>query len=528
MSELDARVSDLLDAFMPEPRRWPDWADVMRRTRARHTRRIVVAVAAAVVVLGSAAGVTAALGGFHAWLSGSPGKPAARTDNQDYGFPRDTKLRELIRTRVDGKLYVLLGFRSGESLCMRLKAVSLGHSIGPVCAPAARLRHTTAPILPVLPATGFSDRYNHPSAAASFGIAADGVSRVVVHAVDGDHAAVVAGNAYLWVQNEPNSGQRALSVTAISSNGKRLTLPFGETTPNRRPGGPTHIEARIAHPRISWYERINAFGPTRFIKPDPQSNVRVGLAGRGCLLVAYGASDPSTGCDDTFWSQGPLDWMMSGEYGTDFMRISGVVADGVKRVVVFLADGQRQQAFLRDNLFTTLAATAEFPARIVAYDRAGRVVGIVTPMVPLRQTTPPAARVLHRALRVRGPHGSVAVGYVGRRVRDYKCWRVDFNTGQSRGSCDRGAVIASSIWVDLVQPAGDDLFIVGHVHGFAKEVRLEFPNGDVRSVRPVGELFVIPVPRRHLTTNRQTATVQSYFNNSVPIKRVGVVFKVRR
>jgi hypothetical protein len=530
VSEFDARVFDLLDAYTPEPRRWPDWEDVVRRTKRRHTQRLLAAIAAAVVVLACAAAVTAALGGFHAWLGGTPGKPAPKEElnNRSYaGFPKDTKLRELIRARVAGKLYVLYGFRSGSSLCLRLKAVTLGHSIGPACAPASRLRQAPVPILPVIANEGFADRFNHPSAATSFGIAADGLSRVLVHTMDGDHPATLAGNAYLWIQDQPNSGQRTYSVTAVSSDGSRVTLPLGERMPPlRRPRGPTRIEARIAHPRIGWYERHKAFAT--YIKPDPNSNVRVGLAGKGCLLVAYGAGDPSMGCSDTFWTQGPLDWTMTGEYGIDFMRISGVVADGVTRVVVFLADGQRQQAFLRHNLFTTLAATAEFPARVVAYNGAGRVVGVVTPQVPFVFRTPAAARKLRKVLTIRGPRGAVAVGYVGRRVQNYRCWRVDFSTGQSRASCDAGVANASTIWIDLAQPAGGDLFVIGHVHGFVDHVRLEFPNGDARTTRPVGELFVIPVPRNHLTTERQIATVQSYFNNAVPIKRVGVVFKVRR
>ena len=56
-------------------------------------------------------------------------KPAPSAEQKklaSFGFPQDTKLRELIRTTVDGKVYVLFGFRSGESLCLRLKAVSLG------------------------------------------------------------------------------------------------------------------------------------------------------------------------------------------------------------------------------------------------------------------------------------------------------------------------------------------------------------------------------------------------------------------
>jgi hypothetical protein len=218
---------------------------VLRRTRARHTHRLVVAIAAVVAVLGCAAGVTAALGGFHAWLSGAPGKPASGTEQRRFattnaaslaGFPKDTKLRELIRTNVGGKVYVLLGFRSGDSLCLRLKAVSLGHSIGPVCAPAARLRHSPAPVLPVITQFSFSDRYNHPSAAVSFGIAADGLSRVVVHTVDGDHRAALDGNAYLWVQNEPNTGQAALSVTAISSKGQPGRIVGREDRPADKRG----------------------------------------------------------------------------------------------------------------------------------------------------------------------------------------------------------------------------------------------------------------------------------------------------
>jgi hypothetical protein len=534
VNEFDTRVFDLLDVFTPEPRRWPDWQDVLRRAHARHTRRLIVAVAAALV----------ALGGFHAWLSGSPGKPASpaeqekfrNTNGQSYfGFPQDTKLRELIRTTVDGKAYVLLGFRSGESLCLRLKAISLGHSVGPQCAPVARLRHTSAPILPVIDNFSFADKYNHPSAAVSFGIAADGVSQVVVHAVDGDHGAVLGGNAYLWVQDEPNSGQRALSLTTVSSGGTRMTLPLDATPPIRRPRGPARIEARIAHPTVGWYVRGEkrgfARGPndpwTRFVKPDPGSNVRIGLSGRWCLLVAYGASDPSSGCTDSPWSQGPLWWTMTGEYGTDFMRVSGLTADGVKRVVVFLADGQRQRAALRDNLFTTLVATAEFPARIVAYDEAGRVVGIVTPATPFVFRVPPAAKGLRAVLHLRGPRGAVAVLRVGRRVHGYRCWRVDVSTGRSTGACPGAEFSAPSIWPEVVLPAGGDLFVIGHTVGPIARVQLEFPNGDVRKTRPIAGLFVVAVPRSHLTRERQTAFVVGYTSEGWVIQRKGVVFKVR-
>jgi hypothetical protein len=77
-----------------------------------------------------------------------------------------------------------------------------------------------------------------------------------------------------------------------------------------------------------------------------------------------------------------------------------------------------------------------------------------------------------------------------------------------------------------VEPAGGDLFVVGHAHSI-RQVRLELPNGDVRTTRPVGELFVFAVPRAHLTAVRQTARVRGY-NLGQPVASVGVVFKLRR
>ena len=559
MNEFDTRVLDLLDAFTPEPHRWPEWPDVLRRTRSRHMRRFVVAMAAAVAVLGTAAAVTAALGGFHAWLNGSPGKPAPKAEQEKFrsenehsyaAFPKDTKLRALIRTNVDRKTYVLFGFRSGDSLCLRLKAVSLGHSIS-ACGSAARLRHTTAPILPLITAFSFADKYNHPSAAVSFGIAADGVSRVVVHAVDADHAATIGGNAYLWVQNEPNSGQRALGITAVSTTGSRLTLPFeNDNTPDMPARGPSRLEARIAHPTVGWYVRGEKRGvglsqvegrgargnapfddSTRLIKPDPQANALVGLTGKWCLVVVlHDLNGPSESCDSStdFWLRGPLNAITTGEYTDQFTRVNGVAADGVQRVVLFLADGQRQPAALRDNMFTTLVATAELPARIVGYDKAGRVVGVIAAPWFRPFQVPRGARKLHRILRVEGPRGAVAVASVGPPVRGYRCWRVDFSTGESRGSCEPPKFTAPSIWPELVQPAGDDLFVIGHTFGPIARVQLEFPNGDVRRIRPVARLFVIAVPRTHLTRTRQTAYVVGYTSEGEVIQRKAVVFKLRR
>src|SRR5439155_9228975 len=131
---------------------------------------------------------------------GKPGQPAPRSEQQRFeaangrtwaSFPQGTELRELIRTTIGGKTYVLFGFRSGKTLCLRLRAASLGHTTEPACTPVSTLAHTASPIVVVNSDFGFQDRHAQGSAEFSFGIAADGVSRVDVHAVDGMHQAII-------------------------------------------------------------------------------------------------------------------------------------------------------------------------------------------------------------------------------------------------------------------------------------------------------------------------------------------------
>jgi hypothetical protein len=567
MNEFDTIVFDQLDVFTPELDRWPDWLDVLRRARKWRTRRLLVTVAAGIAVLGSAAAVTAALGGFDRWLLGVPGRPASRAVQERFeraneqslaAFPKDTKLRELIRTEVDGKRYVLYGFRSGGSLCLRLDAVTLGRNIGPTCAPVSKVRDSPAPLLAVVSNTGFQTQHGRPGATVSFGLVADGVTRVDVSAVDGTHRALIGGNAYLWLQREPNSGQRVLRLTAVRRSGARVTVPiatsFGffaaEAAPARSPRGPSRVETRIPNPTVGWFIRgerrgfslgevekgapLGRTSPTsdrasRLVKPDPDSNALVGLSGRWCLLF-YERGGPSTACSPgrDFWARGPLNLLLSSE-NDEFVRVSGVAADGVRRVVLFLAGGEKQRAPMRDNLFTALVAQAEFPVRVVAYDSRDRVVGVQTWRWNFGVTVPKqATRTLRPVLRVTGPKGTTAVARVGRKVRGYRCWRVDFITGQAPGGCLPRIGSGPSIWVDLVQPAGRDLFVIGHVFGRVERVRLEFANGDVMRTKPASGLFVFAIPRAQLGPQRRAAYVAAYSSKGDRIQQQGVVFSTSR
>jgi hypothetical protein len=367
----------------------------------------------------------------------------------------------------------------------------------------------------------------------------------------------LGGNAYLWVDNNPNSGQRVWSVTAIRAGGSRITVPLSRSwgllgaaaVPERPPRGPAHVEVKIPRPTVGWFLRneqrgvslgevrqqlpsrtslyTNGLGSTRLVKPDPFSNVLVGLAGRWCLIVYQ--RGPATSCTPgrEFWSRGPLNVMLSSE-GDEFVRASGVAADGVARVSVFFANGERQPAALQDNLFTTLVPGAEFPARVVAYDPKGRVVGVSTWRWPIASSVPAAAvGSLEAVSRASGPNGTTAVARVGRRTRGYRCWRVDFSSGESPGAC-LPRIVGGSILVDGVQPAGRDLFVIGHVFWPAERVRLEFGNGDIIRVRPAKGLFVVAIPRDHLSPERQLAFAVGYTSEGLRLQRQSVLFKAQR
>jgi len=567
MSDVDLPLRSALDALVPRPRHDPDWEDVLRRAEPGLWRRpLVVALAAALIVLGTAAGVTAALGGFDSWLSGKPGKPAPAAEQQRFeaangrtwaAFPRDTKLRELIRTTVGGKTYVLFGFRSGRTLCLELRAVTLGHSTEPACTPESTIAHATAPIVLVNSDFGFQDRHARASAEFSFGIAADGVKSVEVRAADGNHRAVLGGNAYLFVENEPNTGNRVLGISAVDGSGKRATITLGTTfgefgvfaPSSKRPPGPRRVEARIAHPQIAWavrdekrgfsrdklklnaYARAHIVGPdARFVKPDRLSDIVVGLDGTYCLLLVRGTG-VAKGCSDgrAFFAQAPLNLMMTGGGGVESATIAGAAADGVAGVRIFEASGQAIDVPLRDNLFGVRVANTELPIRVVAYDADHRVVASQVLRNELGGPTVAASafRGLVTVRRVRGPNGTTAAVRMGRTTHGLRCWRIDLSTGQSPRGCTQIFPTGPWVYVDLVQPAGRDLFVIGQTRPPVTTVELHFQDGRVLQLTPMGRLFVAAIPRAYLKSNRQLAFAVGYTAAHRVKQRQGFVFRVR-
>jgi hypothetical protein len=365
----------------------------------------------------------------------------------------------------------------------------------------------------------------------------------------------VGGNAYLFVENEPNTGNRVLAVSAQSSGGKRSTLRFGTiyglfgapSDSGRRARGPEKVQAKIAHPLIGWYARgerrgrprdelklrreqlIGISTKARFVKPDPLSDVVVGLDADICLVLVVG-SGASESCNtaSAFFALGPLNVTMYGE-GGESLIVAGAAADGLDRLALFGSDGQKLLVPLRDNLFAARIAVSSFPIRLVGYDSRGRVAAVQTLQSRLFGSRLPdsAWAPTRQTIQVRGPNGAEANLRVTHGIKDIRCWRLRFSTGQSRRGCKPTYPTGPFVYADLVQQADRDLFVVGNVRAPVERVKLRFADGRTLTKRPVADLYVFAIPRAYLRTQRQLAFVRGYDAHGLVVQRAAVLFKLR-
>lgn len=334
-SLLAERLSALAD-----PHDDSNWEDVVRRaleqplqryTWLRGRRALLIAAVVAVLVLVLGVAVAATLGGFSGWLSGKPGSPASRTEQQAFqnanarswaAFPRGTKLRRLIVTRADGSTFRLFGFRAGDEICLRFTVDGAKQSPRMSCIPRLQLINAKAPAVAAMiditagkaRSVFTGKRIGHrkqrvriSSNLVSFGITADGVSSVELRFRGRNTPALVQNNAFLLVR--PNSySDKAIGkiskIIAVDTAGERISIPlacvfcgypkfshekarFGPTRiqrkPQRRtiswlyrhePRGLSLSEAGIPHPR-RWLRGHRPVEFVRVLQPDPLNHARV-------------------------------------------------------------------------------------------------------------------------------------------------------------------------------------------------------------------------------------------------------------
>jgi hypothetical protein len=255
----------------------------------------------------------------------------------------------------------------------------------------------------------------------TFGVAAAEVRSVAVKTDRGSTAATVGNGAFLHVAVPGRRGVWARSVEATTAAGRSQTVPLSVNVSGQPPlrtglpaRGPATVERTVVGGSIGWFARREPRGVSaraaklrqncctgfaRIVYPDPDDFLGVaigdetlasyralppggpGLAANAICIGLVSGSGFGVGCRDSdrLFGAGPLDlsWGFSGG-GQQTWIVSGVASDDVARIEVFLGNGEHWRAPLRDNATAFRIQRAKFPARIVGYDDAGRVIYVRT------------------------------------------------------------------------------------------------------------------------------------------------------
>ena len=416
--------------------------ELSRRRRRRLVIAVVFAVLLGALATGPLGGaVIRVAGGFSDWVFGTPGKPASRQVQRMFEtansrslspFPGNPRLHELLKVNLDGRRFSLYGFETRQVVCLRV-AVRGPEGAGPqaACVSRADLRRSGDLVLPVkanfsvgqlgrMQTTPAQPR-TIPKYLLTFGIAAAEVTRATVESDGGASAAVVRNRAFLHVFRPGRRGNWARNVVARAADGRRTVVPISVEVsgqPALRTGlparGPSTVERTVRNGTIGWFVRREQRGLSvaeahlrishccpsfaRVLEPDPQDFLRLVVADRSIIStpfnvpavprgehqlcfgeVTHGSASTSCRTIEERFRDGPWDlsWGFSGG-GQQIWLVDGLVSDDVARIEVFLGTGAHWQAPLRDNATIFRIPRAKFPARVVAYDRDGRVIGVRT------------------------------------------------------------------------------------------------------------------------------------------------------
>jgi len=538
---LDANggARDREPVLLGEPRPRPRW---LRPAAALAAAALAATLVALVTPVGGA--ITRGLGGFSDWLTGAPGQPAPAAEQRRFdaagarawaAFPERPELRELLRVGVGEANYTLYGFRSGNAVCLRLSVSGLRRA-GPVLACAARseLERSRELVVPVKANVGLGWVGDPPRAAqalVSFGFVAAGVRGVELgEGPDVSSRASVANGAFLHVLDRPSRGESMRGGVVVGRDGRAQTFRLAVMRSDEHSGGaalpprgPARVERTVTGGTIGWFERRESRGEpldpalrrqlsqgprlrigsfARVVQPDPADFLR--------LVVAERAGNPEEIC--TFlltrggigggcipitraFSRGPLlpSWGFSGA-GQQFWIFQGVTTDVVARVEVFLATGERWPLPLRDNVVLGRIPAVKMPARVVAYDRPGRVIGVWTIRGP-EQRGPRPKSAWQTVARVDAEPGPRAVLSRASSTVDGTCLRLEL-VGRSTSLSCYPKLFRNPVELQ-VQNTRLASFVYGRVRSNVDSVELRYRDGASETVNPVDGILLHAVPAPH-------------------------------
>jgi hypothetical protein len=505
------------------------------------------------------AAISRSLDEFSTWISGDPGKPATQDEQEQFdranarswiGFPRGTRLRKLLTTQAGGTTVALYGFRSGKTtFCLKLKIAGASGAVR--CAPIADLKRADAParVLVADQPVGKGvktawyglDRVHSAHLQITAGIAADSARAIILDDEQGRHRVGVQSNAFVYVAVDPEVGQRVKRVSALTPQGS-VAVPFVPTAFGiggipRRANPPTApVTAPLTTGRIRWLEQRDTRGAPlsvlpvstrhgllgfrgggagsrvlygRVLTPDPSRPIRIVVTlnahrhgGPPAGVCVYGARAAGVGggCapyPDTF-ADSPINFSSSGGGAVTSVQVTGVVADGVARLTALLENGDSLPVALRDNAFVGDVPTARLPARLVAYNAKGQVVGVSDPvegfgMIGPRQLRGKATQLL----AVKGAGGSHAELYVGLASGGGECsYLKTFITKRVAGmsvSCHAPTWQGVPLQLGLLNS-----FFYGRARPDIKRVRVTYEDGNTSTFALTRGYLLAPLAKAHL------------------------------
>jgi hypothetical protein len=563
----EERLRSELDRLVPTDSR-SDWDEVaaragLRRELVLRGSAVAVSVLAAAGLLAFATPLGATLAGslddFSAWLTGEPGTPASEDEQRAFEvanarswlrFPQGTKLRHLITAKAADSTVELFGFRSGaSSLCLRLKVTGETDGSSMSCAPLAELRRAGGPVRPVIVDYGVGkgdkfawygiDRVGSSKLQVTAGIAADAVKSVVLEDDAGRHEVAASSNAFLFVAERPDVGQRVERIWARTEAGL-IPVPFapapfgiGSAVPTRPAPAAPPVEREVVGGSIGWLDKREPrgdsldvlprgaleFGPRylgdvlfgRVLTPDPGRPIRVVVtlnshrpggpaAGLCKWLATRGGGGGGCSKYPEVFERTPITAGMMGSGSRAFVTITGAASDDVARIEALLSDGQRSEVPLADNVFLVELPRANLPARLIAYDDEDRVINVSRPFHDFGARGPgPARGRATLLLRVAGFGGATAELFVGPSADGGECMYVKTFVDRQHAGLSIGC--HGRHWTGPALQLGTNFpphFVDGRVRPDIKTVRLRFDDGSKTTLTPTRGYLLWAAPREHL------------------------------
>jgi hypothetical protein len=343
----------------------------------------------------------------------------------------------------------------------------------------------------------------------------------------------------------------------VAANGARVELPlqaapFGElhlpAPPKGQAPGPTLVERKVEGGSIEWVERDEPRGNplprdrigrpffegprlrqhlllARVIQPDPDDYLRVGVVAvsPGASLQAPGSelcallidrNGSGGGCSrgDRPFDRAPFTFGTSSFGSSQYSVLSGLASDDVTRLELFSLRGGTVDVPLRDNAWLVRVASGDYPLRLVAYDRDGRIVGIQTEQSNgMTSPAPAEAKSSIRTLaRVVGESGQTATLRAGKPAGGYRCWSIEVSNRGGGGGCTPWPVKGRPLLTVEAVATHGDVFLTGPLPPAVAAVTLTFEPGQSVRVAPTSGFLVYAVPHRFLHGPRPVVGVRAF------------------